>query len=58
MVPNLVSSPLTVRAAAASPKTLGFMLVVIAIFLPLILGYTAFAQRVFRGKVESGDYAD
>jgi cytochrome d ubiquinol oxidase subunit II len=54
MIPNLIASPVTVLAAAASPKTLRFMLVVIVILLPVILSYTAYTQRAFRGKVSAG----
>ena len=44
MIPSVVS-PVTVADAAASPKTLAFMLVVTAILLPVILVYTAYAYR-------------
>ena len=38
MIPGLISSPLSIQEAAASPKTLSFMLAVVAILLPVILG--------------------
>ncbi len=56
MIPNLVSADVTVQAAAASPRTLLFMLVVTAILLPIILTYTYFKHRIFRGKVREEAY--
>ncbi|MEW6441449.1 MAG: cytochrome d ubiquinol oxidase subunit II [bacterium] len=50
MIPNVISSPVTVQAAAASPKTLRFMLAVTAVLLPLILAYTGYKHWIFRGK--------
>ncbi len=62
MIPPLMdSAPVTVHAAAASPKTLMFMLVVTSIMLPIILTYTSYKYRVFKGKVTAGThggYAD
>lgn len=51
MIPNVISSPITVRNAAASPQTLEFMLVVMIVLIPVILIYTGYKHRVFRGKV-------
>jgi cytochrome bd ubiquinol oxidase subunit II len=42
---------LTVWDASSSRPTLLLMLVVVLVFLPIVLGYTAFAYRVFRGVV-------
>lgn len=42
---------LTVWDASSSQRTLGIMLVAAAIFLPLILAYSAWAFRVMRGTV-------
>jgi len=50
MIPNVVTIH---HAAASSPKTLLFMLVVTAILVPIILTYTAYKYWVFRGKTES-----
>jgi cytochrome d ubiquinol oxidase subunit II len=56
MIPNVVS-PVTVAEAAASSKTLIFMLVVTAILTPLIVFYTSYTYKVFSGKIKSpGDY--
>ncbi len=38
--------------AAASNKTLGIMLLFVSIGVPLVLGYTFFVYRTFRGKVK------
>jgi cytochrome d ubiquinol oxidase subunit II len=48
-------SSLTVWDASSSHKTLFIMLVVTAIFLPLILLYTAWVYRVLWGKVRERD---
>jgi cytochrome d ubiquinol oxidase subunit II len=41
-------------ADAASPETsLTFMLVGVAILIPIILGYTVWSYTVFRGKVDA-----
>lgn len=45
------ASSLTVWDAVSSEKTLGIMLVVTIIFLPLIILYTSWVYRVLRGKV-------
>ena len=41
---------LTAYNAASSPRTLATMLVVALTGMPLVIGYTVFAYRVFRGK--------
>ncbi len=38
--------------AASSGKSLGVMLTIVAIGVPLMLGYTVFAYKTFRGKVK------
>ena len=55
MIPGVLSS-LTVYQAAASSKTLLFMLVMTAILLPVILSYTAYNYWVFRGKTDKAPY--
>jgi len=42
---------LTIYNAASSPKTLGIMLLIALIGVPLVLSYTASIYWVFRGKV-------
>lgn len=56
MIPNVIYSPLTVTAAAASPGTLRFMLAAVAVLLPIILAYTAYKHKVFKGKVRRSEY--
>ena len=43
---------ITVYNAASSTKSLQIMLTIVAIGAPLVLGYTLFVYRTFRGKVE------
>jgi cytochrome d ubiquinol oxidase subunit II len=56
--PNLVYSlphpenSLTIYNAASSPKTLGIMLVIAGIGVPLVLAYTICIYWIFRGKVK------
>ncbi|KQN28825.1 cytochrome d ubiquinol oxidase subunit II [Sphingomonas sp. Leaf38] len=50
-------SSLTVWNASSTPKTLGIMLFVTAIFLPLILAYTAWAYKVMFGRVTTQEVA-
>jgi len=52
MIPHVVS-PITVHQAAASYRTLIFMLVVTGILIPVIVFYTTYTHRVFRGKVKT-----
>ncbi|WP_375243874.1 cytochrome d ubiquinol oxidase subunit II [Sphingomonas parapaucimobilis] len=44
-------SSLTVWNASSTPKTLGIMLFVTLVFLPIVLAYTAWAYRVMFGRV-------
>jgi cytochrome d ubiquinol oxidase subunit II len=58
MFPNLVLShpdpahSLTIYNAASSPKTLGIMLTIAIIGVPLVLAYTSSIYWIFRGKVK------
>ena len=45
------SHSLTVWDATSSHRTLFYMFLVTVIFLPIILAYTSWVYRVFRGKV-------
>jgi len=51
LFPYVVMDSLTIWDAAAHPSALTFMLVGTAIVLPVLLGYTFYAYRIFRGKV-------
>ncbi len=50
--PMMVPPSLTIWQAAAPEKSLAFTLYGAAVLLPVILGYTAYAYWVFRGKVD------
>ncbi len=56
MYPYIVPQSITIWQAAAPENSLVFLLFGVAVLIPLILGYTAWAYWVFRGKVrpESG----
>jgi cytochrome d ubiquinol oxidase subunit II len=57
MYPHLVLSrpnpeySLTIYNSASSPKTLGIMLVIAGLGLPVVLAYTISIYWIFRGKV-------
>jgi len=58
--PNLVRATdpalsLTVANASSSPLTLKVMLFIALVGMPLVVGYTVFAYRVFKGKVRPGN---
>jgi cytochrome d ubiquinol oxidase subunit II len=57
MYPNLVLSDpvansLNIHNAASSPKTLGIMLTIALIGMPIVLAYTVSIYWIFRGKVK------
>ncbi len=56
MWPNVVPPDLTIWDAAAPARSQIFMLVGVAITMPLIIGYTGWAYWVFRGKVGDEGY--
>jgi cytochrome d ubiquinol oxidase subunit II len=56
MWPYVVPSSVTIWDAAAPERSQAFMLVGVAITMPLILAYTAWAYWVFRGKVGHQGY--
>jgi cytochrome d ubiquinol oxidase subunit II len=58
--PNLVRATdpalsLTLANASSSPLTLKVMLIIALVGMPLVVGYTVFAYRVFKGKARPGD---
>lgn len=53
MWPYLLPPSMTLWQAAAPASSLGFTLVGLVVLLPVILGYTAWSYRVFRGKVHA-----
>jgi cytochrome d ubiquinol oxidase subunit II len=54
MYPYIVPQSITIWQAAAPASSHLFMLVGVAVLIPLILGYTGWAYWVFRGKVHPG----
>ena len=50
-------SSLTVWNASSSEKTLGIMLFVVVVFLPVVIGYTSWAFHIMWGRVTSADVA-
>jgi cytochrome d ubiquinol oxidase subunit II len=56
LFPYVVMERMTIWEAASHPSALKFMLVGVAIVLPFLIAYTAFAYRVFRGKARAGLY--
>jgi cytochrome d ubiquinol oxidase subunit II len=59
--PNFVISTLnsannlTIYNAASSPKTLEIMLLIACVGMPIVIAYTIFIYRVFKGKVKLED---
>ena len=54
-LPYLVPPSLSIWDAAAHPSSQMFMLAGTLVMLPVILGYTVFVYRTFRGKVRVGE---
>ena len=52
--PYLIPNQLTIWQAAAPDTTLRFILVGVAIMLPILFAYTFYAYYVFRGKTKHG----
>lgn len=50
LFPDIIIGRMDIWTAAASPDSLLFILVGIAITLPAIIGYNIFVYRIFRGK--------
>ncbi len=55
LYPYIVPPSVKIHDAAAPPESLAFLLVGTAVLLPIILGYTAYAYWIFRGKVRAGE---
>lgn len=61
--PNIVTAPndptrnLSVYNASSSQYTLTVMLILALIGVPIVVGYTIFIYRVFRGKVKLGEHS-
>ncbi len=50
-----LANSLTIYNSSSTPRTLATMLVIALLGVPIMLGYTAFVYRVFKGKVRVGD---
>jgi cytochrome d ubiquinol oxidase subunit II len=48
---------LTIHNSSSSELTLKVMLIIAVIGMPLVIGYTIYLYRVFKGKVKKGRYA-
>jgi cytochrome d ubiquinol oxidase subunit II len=63
LFPNLVTASndpalsVTIYSAASSPKTLSIMLIIAAIGMPFVLGYTSIIYWAFRGKVRLDEHS-
>lgn len=59
LVPSITepSASLTIYNASSTPRTLTAMLVIALVGMPLVIGYTIFVYRLFRGKVGAGHYS-
>jgi cytochrome d ubiquinol oxidase subunit II len=61
LFPNLVPASnnpdlsLTIYNASSGLLTLKVMLIIAAVGMPIVIGYTVYLYKVFRGKVESGE---
>jgi cytochrome d ubiquinol oxidase subunit II len=53
--PYIVPPSISIWHAAGPPESLGFLLAGAVVLLPVIIGYTAYAYWIFRGKV--GEHA-
>ncbi len=60
MFPSRVDADASLTAfnASSTPMTLTIMLVVVAIFVPLVLGYQIWTYKLFSGKVTEASLAD
>jgi cytochrome bd ubiquinol oxidase subunit II len=54
-MPYMVPPTITLWQAAAAPKSQEFILAGMSFMVPVILGYTVFVYRTFRGKVRPGE---
>jgi cytochrome d ubiquinol oxidase subunit II len=60
LVPSITdpTASLTIYNASSSQRTLSAMLVIALIGMPIVLGYTVFVYRIFRGKVGASHYTE
>ena len=55
VVRSAVPPDITLWEAASPPETQRFLLVGVAVLIPITLAYTAYSYYVFRGKVRPGE---
>ncbi len=55
LYPNIVPPSVDIWEAAGPDKSLGFLLAGTVVLLPMVIGYTAYAYWVFRGKVKDDE---
>lgn len=57
MIPSSidVAHSLTAHNSSSSPLTLKIMLIVVILFIPIVIGYQAWAYSLFRGKITKKD---
>lgn len=53
--PWAVPRKITIWEAAASPESMSFMLIGVALILPVVLVYTGCSYYIFRGKAQEND---
>lgn len=53
---DLAGASLTIHNASSSERTLQTMLIIAAIGMPIVIAYTIFIYRVFKGKIRSGEF--
>ncbi len=58
LYPHMVPPDITIGDAAASSKTLIFMLTGVGMLLPVMLIYNGYQYLVFRGKITTGGYTN
>ncbi len=56
--PYIIPTQITIYQAAASPSSLGFMIIFVGFLIPIMLAYNIYQYVVFRGKVTGGNYGD
>ena len=53
---DLEGASMTIHNASSSVRTLTVMLVIAGVGMPIVIGYTAFIYRVFKGRISPGQF--
>lgn len=56
--PYIVPEQMTIYEAASAPESLMIILAGAVVVLPILIGYTAFIYRIFKGKAQALTYGD